>query len=29
MTLTVKIFIFGMAWAALAGWATAQAAPLF
>ena len=29
MTLTFKIFIFGMAWAALAGWATAQAAPLF
>lgn len=25
MTLAAKLFIFGMAWAALAGWATAQA----
>jgi hypothetical protein len=25
MTITAKLFIFGLAWAALAGWATAQA----
>ncbi len=29
MTLTAKIFMFGMTWAALAGWVTAQASPLF
>jgi P pilus assembly chaperone PapD len=25
MTITAKLFLFGLAWAALAGWATAQA----
>lgn len=27
MTITSKLFLFGLAWAALTGWATAQAQP--